>query len=267
MNITQRLRGSHQWIQRQLNDTFVKRAQEENYRNRAAFKLIQMDDKFSFLRKNKTVLDLGCFSGGWSQVALQRCSEGKVLGIDKVRIEPLPEPHMFLQGDITDPDMHNKVLDLLGGSRVDIVLSDMSPSTIGVSIDDHLAMTDLNLKACELMERVIAMRGWFVLKTFTGPETPKLKMYLNSRFEKVIGHKPEASRRESPEVFLICNRFKGREKISSEVAGNYRYKHEGEDRTPQDGYNRREPQSVKGQEEQNVIFEDREKNGKPRKSS
>ena len=264
MHATRRVCSSHQWIQRQLNDTFVKRAQEENYRNRAAFKLIQLDDKYSFLRKNKTVLDLGCYSGGWSQVALQRCPEGKVLGVDKMRIEPLPDPHVFIQGDITDADMHSKVLTTLGGSRVDIVLSDMSPSTIGVSIDDHLAMTDLNLKACELMEKVIALRGWFILKTFTGPETPKLKLYLTSRFEKVVGHKPEASRKESPEVFLICNRFKGRDKLSSEVASNFRYKNEGEERTPHDGYNRRQPQSLKGQEEQAAIFAEREKTGKPR---
>jgi 23S rRNA (uridine2552-2'-O)-methyltransferase len=242
--------SSHQWIQRQLNDTFVKRAQEENFRNRAAFKLVQLDDKYSFFRKNKNVLDLGCYSGGWSQVALQ------------LRIEPLPDPHIFIQGDINDTEMHLKVIESLGGGRVDVVLSDMSPSTSGSSLDDHLAMTDLNLKACELMERVIAMKGWFILKTFTGPETMKLRTYLNSRFDTVLGHKPEASRKESSEIFLVCAKFKGRDKISSEVASNFRYKSEGEERQPHDKHRPRTPQSVEGQRLQEDILAQREKTRK-----
>ena len=252
--------SSHQWIQRQINDTFVKRASEENYRNRAAFKLIHLDDKFSFLRSKKTILDLGCYSGGWSQVALQRCPSGQVIGVDRLKLEPLPDPHIFIQSDIFKiEETVSRIYEVT--KSVDVVLSDMSPSTIGVNLDDHLAMTDLNLKTCELMEQVLALKGWFILKTFSGPETEKLKIFLKSRFETVVGHKPESSRKSSAEIFLVCAKYRGRERIGKETASSYRYsKIEGTEKEPNGGYSPRDPQSLDGQKSQDSIFEAREKN-------
>ena len=247
--LSRRLLGgsSHAWIQRQIHDTFVKQAQEQNFRNRAAFKLLQIDDKFSIFRKNSVVVDLGCYSGGWSQVALQRSSAvgAFVVGVDVLKIEPLPSPHVFVQGDITNSEIRKKVIDQLKGKKADVVLSDMAPSSCGVAIDDHIKITDLNLKACEFMEDVIALKGSFVMKTFYGPETKRLTSYLKSRFERVIGHKPAASRKESRELFLVCSKYKARDKIATEVSDTFRISKEGENRLPAEN-SQREPQSVQG---------------------
>ena len=119
-----------------MSDRYVKKAQELNFRSRAAFKLLQIDDQFSFLRPSSTVVDLGCFSGGWSQVALARCPTGTVLGMDKVRMDSLPN-HIFIQGDITEAATVDAVLLALDGKPVDVVLSDMAPAISGHKLDDH----------------------------------------------------------------------------------------------------------------------------------
>lgn len=237
--------SSHAWLQRQIHDTFVKQAHDKNYRNRAAFKLVQLDDKHSFFRKNQTVVDLGCYSGGWSQVALERCigNGSRVIGVDKLKIEPLPAPHQFIQGDITTDITKQKVFDVLDGKKANVVLSDMAPSTRGCSLDDHLAITDLNLKACDFMESVISPSGWFVMKTFQGPETKNLTTFLQSRFEIVRGSKPEASRKESSEIFIVCAKYKGRDRISSEVPSTFQNEVDG--KLPGEKL-RRQPQSDAG---------------------
>jgi 23S rRNA (uridine2552-2'-O)-methyltransferase len=220
-----------------MNDVYVRKAREENFRNRAAFKLIQLDDKFSFLRKSSVVLDLGCFSGGWSQVALQRCSEGTVVGVDKLRIEQLPN-HYFVQGDINDAKTLTGVENILKDKLVDVVLSDIAPSTTGVSIDDHLAITQLNLQVFNCAQRFLKPNGWLVIKSFYGPETEKFLVSLKSAFKQVIGNKPDASRKESREIFYVCKMFKGRESFGREVASSYRFKREGEERVPADNQKR-----------------------------
>jgi 23S rRNA (uridine2552-2'-O)-methyltransferase len=203
------------WIQRQINDRYVRKAQELDYRSRAAFKLIQIDDQFSFLRPSSTVIDLGCYSGGWSQVALERCQNGRVVGIDKIRMDPLSN-HIFIQGDITEPETVESVISTLDGHLADVVLSDMAPAISGRKLDDHDNSIDLSLVAGEFMERVLRRGGWFVIKSFYGPRSAEYVLYLKSRFRLVRTVKPRASRPESREIYYVCAKFKGVDKIESE---------------------------------------------------
>jgi 23S rRNA (uridine2552-2'-O)-methyltransferase len=200
--------NSKQWIQRQLSDKYVRKAQELNFRSRAAFKLMQMDDTFSFLRPNSTVVDLGCFSGGWSQVALARCLGGTVIGVDKVRMDSLPN-HIFVQGDITEQPTIDSIIRALEGKPVDVVLSDMAPAITGHKLDDHDSSIDLSLIASEFVDKVLSPGGWFVIKSFYGPKSSEFVLFLKSRFKLVRTVKPKASRSESSEVYYVCAKFKG----------------------------------------------------------
>ena len=203
--------NSKQWIQRQLSDRYVRKAQELNFRSRAAFKLIQIDDQFCFLRPNSRIIDLGCFSGGWSQVALARCPSGKVIGVDKVRMDSLPN-HTFIQGDITEQTTIDMVLNALDGQLVDAVISDMAPSISGHKLDDHDSAIELSLTACEFVDKVLAPGGWFVIKSFYGPKSSDFVLFLKSKFKLVRTVKPKASRSESSEVYYVCAKFKGMDK-------------------------------------------------------
>lgn len=186
----------------------MRKAQELNFRSRAAFKLIQMDDQFSFLRPKSTVVDLGCFSGGWSQVALARCPLGTVIGVDKVRMDSLPN-HVFIQGDITEESTVRAVLSSLNGRPVDVVISDMAPAISGHKLDDHDASVELSLIASEFVDKVLSPGGWFVIKSFYGPKSSEFVLYLKSRFKLVRTVKPKASRAESSEIYYVCAKFKG----------------------------------------------------------
>lgn len=200
-----------------MSDKYVRKAQELNYRSRAAFKLLQMDDQFCFLRPHSTVLDLGCFSGGWSQVALARCPTGTVIGVDKVRTDSLPN-HVFIQGDITEQNTMEEVLRALNGKSVDVVLSDMAPAISGRKLDDHDSSIELSLTVSEFAEKVISPGGWFVIKSFYGPKSSEFVLFLKSKFKLVRTVKPKASRAESSEVYYVCAKFKGAGKgIHSEV--------------------------------------------------
>jgi len=176
-----------------------------------------MDDQFSFLRPNSTVVDLGCFSGGWSQVALARCIHGTVIGVDKVRMDSLPN-HTFIQGDITERETVDAVLRALNGKSVDVVISDMAPAITGHKLDDHDSSIELSLIASEFVDQVLAPNGWFVIKSFYGPKSSEFVLFLKSRFRLVRTVKPRASRSESSEVYYVCAKFKGPGKgIAGEV--------------------------------------------------
>lgn len=211
---------SNAWIQRHIKDRYVIRAQQDLYRSRAAYKLKQMDDKFSFFKKNQTVVDLGCFSGGWSQVALERThassSSSTVIGVDLVQTDPL-ENFTFIKGDVEEPATIAKVLTVLGEKKADVVISDLAPKMIGIKGDDHLSSVELCLSAGTFMERVLKIGGWFVVKIFYGANLAKFRLYLDSRFQKVRSVKPPASRKESREMYIVCRHFIGRADIAEEV--------------------------------------------------
>ncbi|CBZ49995.1 putative ribosomal RNA large subunit methyltransferase J [Neospora caninum Liverpool] len=196
-------RHTSEWIKRQITDRYVLRAQERNLRSRAAFKLEQLDDEFLFFRKNQVVVDLGAYPGGWSQVALDRIraggGEGRVVAVDPVAMDPLPH-HTFIQGSVGQAGTLQALLEGLGESKADVVLSDMAPACIGVKQDDHLNCAELCLHASDLME-----------------QTNNFKIYLRTRFKRVSSAKPRACRPESREMYFVCQHFLGRERLAEEV--------------------------------------------------
>mmetsp|Transcript_35127 Transcript_35127/g.76901 ORF Transcript_35127/g.76901 Transcript_35127/m.76901 type:complete len:263 (+) Transcript_35127:26-814(+) len=221
-------RGGHsrQWIQRHLHDRYVLKAQAQDYRSRAAFKLKELDDKCSIFRRNQLVLDLGCHPGGFSQVALERTmassSKSRVIGVDLQYMDSLGDKFTFLQGDVTDPAIFDRIIQEIGPDRrADVVMSDMAPAMVGIKGDDHLNIVELCMHASHLMERTLKIGGWFMCKMFQGPATANFKLYMQTRFKVVKGLKPKASRRESPEMYLVGHNFIGRESIASESPTNF----------------------------------------------
>jgi len=199
--------SSVRWLQRQLNDVYVQRAQEEGYRGRAAYKLIELDDRFSLIRKNKRVVDLGAAPGGWSQVAIQR-GAGQVASIDLLPMEPIDDVK-FLEMDFTDPEATKAVIDLLQGSP-DLVMSDMASNTTGHPATDHLRIVALVELAAEFAIATLAPGGNFVAKVFQGGSEGELLKTLKANFITVRHFKPDASRTESAETYVIAKTFKGR---------------------------------------------------------
>ncbi len=203
----QRTLSSQQWLQRQLNDPFVKAAKAKGYRARAAFKLTEIDDRFHLIRKGSRVVDLGCAPGGWVQVALER-GAGEVAGVDLLPVDPLPPAHL-IEGDFTDPDIGPRLLAALGGAP-DLVLSDMAPNTLGHRRTDHLRIVVLIEAAAAFAVDHLKPGGAFVAKAFQGGETAEVIRTLKAHFGDVKHVKPKASRTDSSEVFLVATGFKGR---------------------------------------------------------
>lgn len=200
-------------------------------RNRRTGALRDIDDQFSILRPDTTVVDLGCFSGGWSQLVIERTntvgSQSRVIGVDKVRMDPL-RYHSFIQGDVTQQDTLDVLEEALRGGKADVVLSDLEPRKVGLKEEDHLASMELCLHATKIMERTLRLGGWFVLKLWYGTESDRLRTYLMTRFEIVRRIRPQAAA-EFREVFYVCRNFIGRAPIEEEVQtrGSFSYKREG----------------------------------------
>lgn len=203
-----RTASSRRWLERQLNDPYVHAAKTKGYRSRAAFKLIELDSKFHFFKKGARVLDLGAAPGGWSQVAAQRLGEtGHIVAIDILAMEPIPGVQIY-HGDLTDPEMPNRLKTALGGPA-DVVLSDMAASTTGHRATDHLRTTALLEAALDLAEDVLKPGGVFVGKVFQGGATGNLLARIKKNFSDVKHVKPPASRSESVELYLVAQGFKG----------------------------------------------------------
>lgn len=200
--------SSNRWLERQLNDPYVAEAKRRGYRSRAAFKLIQLDEKYHFLGKNKIIVDLGCAPGGWSQVAAERLKgSGKIVGLDILPTEPL-EGATFVCQDFTADDATEKLLTLLDGSKADIVMSDMAANTTGHQQTDHLRTVALVEAAYDFAKTVLATGGVFVAKVFQGGAEGNLLADMKKNFTKVTHYKPDASREKSPEVYVVALGFK-----------------------------------------------------------
>jgi 23S rRNA (uridine2552-2'-O)-methyltransferase len=204
--------SSRQWLTRQLNDPYVHEAKRRGYRSRAAFKLIEIDDKARLLKPGQRVVDLGAAPGGWTQVAVERVRAGRagggtVVAIDKQPMDPLPGATV-LAGDMTDPDNDARVLAALGGPA-DVVLSDMSPATVGHAQTDHLRIVALVEAAADFALRHLAPGGAFVAKVFEGGTEQTLLLRLKKRFAGIRHVKPPASRKESAEIYLVATGFRG----------------------------------------------------------
>jgi len=202
-----RTTASQGWLQRQLNDPYVRAAQAQGWRSRAAFKLMEMDDRFHLLRKGMRVLDLGAAPGGWMQVAVAR-GAGRVVGLDLLPIDP-PAGTAFIQGDFQDPGMPDRLRELLGGPP-DLVLSDMAPNTTGHTATDHVRIVALADLALAFAIEVLAPGGSFVTKVLQGGSERQLLVPMKRAFAVVKHSKPPASRKDSSELYVVATGFRGR---------------------------------------------------------
>lgn len=201
-------KSSNQWLARQLNDPYVAEAQRQGYRSRAAFKLIQLDEKFKFLGKGKTIVDLGCAPGGWTQVAVARNKgSGQVVGIDILETGHIDGATLLCQ-DFTTPEAPQMLKDILHG-RPDIVMSDMAANTTGHQQTDHLRTIGLVEMAYDFAKEVLAPGGIFIAKVFQGGAEGTLLADAKKNFEKVVHFKPDASRSSSAETYLVALGFRG----------------------------------------------------------
>jgi 23S rRNA (uridine2552-2'-O)-methyltransferase len=204
--------SSKLWLERQLNDPYVARARDEGLRSRAAFKLIEIDDKHRLLKPGARVVDLGAAPGGWSQVAAKRTGagegRGRVVAIDLLDMAPLAGVE-FLQRDFLDPGAPDAIKALLGGPA-DLVLSDMAANAIGHRKTDHLKIMALAEAAAEFTREVLAPGGAFLCKMLQGGTETTLLAALKRDFASVKHVKPAASRTDSAELYLLASGFRGR---------------------------------------------------------
>ena len=201
-----RTTASQQWLKRQLNDPYVAAAQAQGWRSRAAFKLIEMDDKFHLIRPGMRVLDLGAAPGGWCQVARKR-GAGQVVALDLLPIDPI-QGVTLLQGDFNDAEMPARLEAVLGG-KADLVLSDMAPNTTGHGATDHLRIIALAELALDFAVKVLAPGGAFVAKVFQGGSEKQMLAPMKQMFATVRHAKPPASRKESSELYVVATGFRG----------------------------------------------------------
>lgn len=200
-----RTQSSTRWLERQLNDPYVAKAQREGYRSRAAFKLQEIDEKLGFLKKGRVVIDLGAAPGGWSQVAAAKgCT---VIGLDLLPVDPLPGV-TFFQMDFMDDAAPQILMDAAGG-KVDCVLSDMAPNTTGHKNTDHLRIMALVEAAYFFARQVLKPEGIFIAKVFQGGAQNTLLAEIKKDFKTTKHIKPPASRADSSETYLIASGFKG----------------------------------------------------------
>lgn len=200
--------SSIKWIQRQLNDPYVRKAQAEGYRSRAAYKLIELDERFHFLRGAKRVIDLGIAPGGWTQVVRKVCPQAIVVGIDLLPTDPI-DGATILQMDFMDETAPALLAEALGGPA-DIVLSDMAANTVGHPQTDHLRTMALVEAGCEFASEVLRPGGTYVAKVLAGGADNSLVAELKRLFTTVKHAKPPASRKDSSEWYVIAQGFKGR---------------------------------------------------------
>ncbi len=199
---------SRKWLRERSKDFWYKLAKKEGWRTRASFKLMQLDEKFELLFEGARVVDLGAAPGGWSQVAVELVGpEGKVVGVDLDRIEPM-EGVTFLRGDMTDPETVSRVMEACGGVA-DVVISDMSPNISGAYATDHARSIHLCEMALEFAGKVLVRDGAFVCKVFEGDMFHDLLGKVRAQFADVKVANPAASRSASSEVYVVAQGFRG----------------------------------------------------------
>jgi len=194
------------WRRQQQRDYFFRKAKEEGYRSRAAYKLLQINERYKLIRKGDVVLDLGAAPGGWSQVAAKLVGpQGTVVAVDKAAMEPLPGV-TFVQGDLTAPDLAERIRALVGS--VDVVLSDAAPPISGVRVRDHALSIALAQAALQVARALLKPGGHLVVKAFEGEDFPAFLAEVRRHFRSVKPYSPPASRRESAEVYVVAKGFR-----------------------------------------------------------
>lgn len=197
--------SSIKWIERQLNDPYVEKAHKDGYRSRAAYKLLEIDEKVKVLKKGQSVVDLGAAPGGWCQVAANKGCH--VVAIDLLEMDELPEV-MFFQMDFMEDNAPQVLIDALGGEGADVVLSDMAHNTIGHRNTDHIKIMLLVEAAYDFAIEVLKPHGAFIAKVFQGGTEAELLNRMKKDFKVVKHIKPPSSRKESPETYVIATGFR-----------------------------------------------------------
>lgn len=208
-------KSSVAWLQRQAADPYVARAQKEGYRARAAYKLLEMNERFRFLKNGQVVVDLGAAPGSWTQYVMREFPRSKVFAMDLLEIKPIPGVE-FYQGDFTSDEALAWLIKKLNlshegaaGGTVDVVLSDMAPNTVGHKKTDHIRQMVLLEYAFDFALRALKPGGTFVAKSFTGGTTNELLKQIKEKFEAVHHIKPPSSRKDSVEMFIVATGFRG----------------------------------------------------------
>ncbi|MEO0344374.1 MAG: RlmE family RNA methyltransferase [Pseudomonadota bacterium] len=208
--------SSTRWLERQLNDPYVQSAKVQGFRGRAAFKIMELDDKFRFLKPGSRVVDLGCAPGGWCQVAIPRINAlgemkgkavGRIIGIDLQEVDPITGAELHIL-DFLENDADQKVKDWLGG-KADVVMSDMAAASSGHKQTDHLRIMALCETAAYFAFDVLEEDGAFVAKVLAGGAEGDLQKLLKQKFTKVANVKPPSSRSDSSEKFVVATGFRG----------------------------------------------------------
>ena len=210
INKNKRTESSRKWISRQLNDPYVSEAQKRGYRSRSAFKLLQINEKFNLLKSGMSIIDLGCAPGGWLQVmseVINKNNKGKIVGIDLLETDALPDVKILV-GDINDKEIIDQVKIFFKGQKVNGVVSDMAADTTGHKPTDHIRTTMLLENAIEIAFDFLKEDGFFLGKCFKGGTEASVLNTLNNSFKTVKHVKPDASRKESVESYVLAMGFK-----------------------------------------------------------
>ena len=204
-----RSKSSKQWLKEHFDDDYVRRSQEQGYRSRASFKLLEMQEKDQLIRPGMTVVDLGAAPGGWSQVASELVGDGgRVVATDILPMDGIAGVD-FIQGDFTEELVLQQVLDTVGESGIDLVISDMAPNVSGMKDIDQPRSMYLAELALDLARSILDPGAYFVVKVFQGAGFPEFQRDMQSSFASVKTRKPKASRARSAEVYLLGSEFRG----------------------------------------------------------
>ena len=198
-------KDSNKWLSRHINDEFVLKSKKEGFRSRSSYKLIQINEKFDFLDSRKNILDLGCAPGGWLQVSKKFSPvKAKILGIDKLNIDPIPGV-WFYKGDIFKDQVLNYI-EAFFEKKLDLIMSDMSPNSTGNKKIDHLRILSLVERVVDISNQLLQKDGFIVIKIFQGGMHGDLMNSMKESLKNIKNFKPRASRKESPEMYLIAQK-------------------------------------------------------------
>lgn len=202
-------KSSGRWLREHFSDQYVIKSQKEGYRSRASYKLKEIDDKDKLIKPGNLVVDLGSAPGGWSQVAVERVGhKGRVIASDILLMDGLAGVE-FIEGDFTEEDVFNRILDVINSEPVDLVISDMAPNMSGMKAVDQPRAMYLAELAYDMALKVLRPGGSFITKIFMGEGFDQYMKDARINFEKVLTRKPDSSRARSPEVYLVAKKFKG----------------------------------------------------------
>mgnify|MGYP001238286348 CR=1 FL=1 len=206
MKKTKRSKKSRTWVIKQHRDQFFKKSKVLGYRSRAAFKLIEINKKFNFIKKNSHILDIGSTPGGWSQVASKIVTKGKILAVDRVNMEKIKNV-TFIQEDFLEDKTKIKILNFFR-SKIDVIIADMAENTTGNKSLDSIRTNNLCMEVIKLSLKLLTEKGTLISKIFMGEDFLMVKDFAKRNFEKVDFFKPESSKSESKETYIHCSSLK-----------------------------------------------------------